>query len=98
MIQRIEGEKAEQHTQKARNKEALEAAKKVGKDTYEAEKARIAQEKLAIAETKKQEKLPVAAAKQAEKQRQSAAKKAKNALEKVSQYGAFSCTYSFQRT
>lgn len=73
-IQKIEGRKAEEATRKATYKQALLDAKAKGREAYEAEKNRITQEKLAIAEEKRQEKLRQAAAKQAEKSRIAASK------------------------
>ncbi|KAF9221445.1 hypothetical protein BS17DRAFT_819693 [Gyrodon lividus] len=57
------------------NKQALENAKKLGKEALDAEHAHITQENLAISKTKKQEKQQ-AAVKQAEKVRLAATKKA----------------------
>jgi hypothetical protein len=62
----------------------------MGKDAFEAEKARISQEKLAAAEVKAQEKLRAVAAKQAEKVRLTAEKKAKAAERKVTCYVVYS--------
>ncbi|KAF8839059.1 hypothetical protein BDN67DRAFT_1012597 [Paxillus ammoniavirescens] len=84
MIQKLESEKQEQANRKANYKKALEEAKKLGKEAHEAEKARIAQEKLELAEMKKQEKLQAAASKRAEKIRLTAAKKAKAVQAKAS--------------
>ncbi|KAF8431526.1 hypothetical protein L210DRAFT_3415850, partial [Boletus edulis BED1] len=78
MIQHIENEKEQNAAMKAHNKLALQAAKKVSKEAYEAEKARIANEKLAIAEAKKKAQLEATIARQAEKRRKQAAKKAQN--------------------
>lgn len=78
MIQRMENDKEQEATMKARNKLALQAAKKVSQEAYDAEKARIANEKLALAEAKKKAQLEATVAKQAEKRRQQAAKKAQN--------------------
>ncbi|KIK79291.1 hypothetical protein PAXRUDRAFT_71203, partial [Paxillus rubicundulus Ve08.2h10] len=79
VIEKIEAQKQQEVTCKAVNKKALADAKKQGKEAFDAERARIAQDNLAISETKKQEKLQQAAAKQAEKVRLAAAKKARNA-------------------
>lgn len=79
----METQKEAAANHKAAQQKALNEAKKNGKDAYEAEKAQIAQEKLAAAEAKTQEKLRVAAAKQAEKMRLAAEKKAKAAERKV---------------
>jgi hypothetical protein len=82
-IRKLEEEKDSQADRKAEHKKALDAAKKQGKEVYEAEKARISQEKLALVEAKKQEKLQTSVAKQAEKARLAAAKKVKAAQLKV---------------
>ncbi|KAG1727357.1 uncharacterized protein EDB91DRAFT_1086435 [Suillus paluster] len=74
-IKKAESEKQAQASSKANQKKALAAVKIQGKDTYEAKKARIAQEKLAIAEAKTQEKLRIVAARQAGKVRLAAEKK-----------------------
>ncbi|KAI6015498.1 hypothetical protein BKA83DRAFT_4061063, partial [Pisolithus microcarpus] len=60
---------------KANNKASLAEAKKQGKEAYEAERSRIVQENLAMAEAKKNEKLQQVVAKQAEKVRQANVKK-----------------------
>ncbi|KAF8131089.1 hypothetical protein EV363DRAFT_1166042 [Boletus edulis] len=78
MIQHIENEKEQDVAMKAHNKLALQAAKKISKEAYEAEKARIANEKLTIAEAKKKAQLKATIARQAEKRRKQAAKKAQN--------------------
>lgn len=83
MIKKAEADKEADVKSKAEQKATLAAAKKQGKDALEAEKARIAHEKLALSETKKQEKLRLAAAKQAEKVRIAAEKKVKAAAKKV---------------
>ncbi|KAG1807702.1 hypothetical protein EV424DRAFT_1350598 [Suillus variegatus] len=84
MIKKAEADKEADVKSKAEQKATLAAAKKQGKDTLKAEKARIAHEKLALSETKKQEKLRLAAAKQAEKVRIAAEKKVKAAAKKAS--------------
>ncbi|KIN97963.1 hypothetical protein M404DRAFT_31780 [Pisolithus tinctorius Marx 270] len=76
VIERAEMEKQQEVTRKANNKVSLAEAKKHGKEAYETEKARIAQEKITIAEAKQREKLQQAAAKQAEKAWQAGAAKA----------------------
>lgn len=88
-IKKAESEKQAQASSKADQKKALAAAKILGKDAFEAEKARIAQEKLAIAEAKTQEKLRIAAAKQADKVRLAAEKKVSAAAKRVSYSGPF---------
>ncbi|KAF8834357.1 hypothetical protein BDN67DRAFT_1016592 [Paxillus ammoniavirescens] len=84
IIEKLEAKNLQEATRKAVNKKALEEAKKLSKEALETEKARIAQENLAISEAKKQEKLQQQAAKQAEKVRLTAARKAKNAEMKLS--------------
>ncbi|KAG2066534.1 hypothetical protein BDR04DRAFT_1121077 [Suillus decipiens] len=81
LCQQIQKETAANH--KAQQKKALEEAKKMSKGAFEAEKARISQEKLASAEAKTQEKLRAVTAKQAEKVRLAAEKKAKAAERKL---------------
>ncbi|KAG1886831.1 uncharacterized protein F5891DRAFT_922731, partial [Suillus fuscotomentosus] len=83
MIKKAKADKEADAKSKAEQKATLAAAKKQGKEALEAEKARIAHEKLALSEMKKQEKLRLAAAKQAEKVRIAAEKKAKAAAKKV---------------
>ncbi|KAG1846632.1 hypothetical protein F4604DRAFT_1688312 [Suillus subluteus] len=82
-IKRAEIQKETAANHKAQQKKALEEAKKMGKGAFEAEKARISQEKLTAAEAKTQEKLRAVAAKQAEKVRLVAEKKAKAAERKA---------------
>ncbi|KAG1907550.1 uncharacterized protein F5891DRAFT_974250 [Suillus fuscotomentosus] len=81
MIQRSEADKQAQATHKAEDKQALAEAKKRGKEAFEAEKARIASQKLADAEAKKN-KLRLTAVKQAEKAQLAAEKKARAAQRK----------------
>jgi hypothetical protein len=87
MIERAEADKAAIAAQKVHNKQTLAEARKRGKEAYEAEKTRIANDKVIAAEAKKQEKFRLAAlkqaAKQAEKIHQSMAKKMKAAERRV---------------
>ncbi|KAG1810292.1 uncharacterized protein HD556DRAFT_1223274, partial [Suillus plorans] len=87
VIQRLETQKQVAASHKADNRKSLAEAKKQGMDAYALEKARIAQEKLALAEAKKTAKLKAAAAKEAEKLRLATEKKAR-AAQKVSLYGS----------
>lgn len=68
-------QKQQDTTRKANNKASLAEAKKHGREAYEAEKARIAQENMAIDEARKQERLQQVAAKQLEKARKAEARK-----------------------
>lgn len=86
MISKFDTEREAQAKGKADDKKALDEARKKGKDAYTAEKARIALEKLTVAEAKKQDKLRSAAAKQAEKVRLAAERKAKAAEIRVSDF------------
>ncbi|KAG0693068.1 hypothetical protein DFH29DRAFT_881751 [Suillus ampliporus] len=83
VIQRLETQKQVAASHKADNRKSLAKAKKQGTDAYALEKARIAQENLALAEAKKTAKLKAAAAKEAEKLRLATEKKARAALKKV---------------
>ncbi|KIJ15289.1 hypothetical protein PAXINDRAFT_11827, partial [Paxillus involutus ATCC 200175] len=71
--------KQEEANHKAINKQAIEDAKKLGKEAVTTEQARIARENVALAEAKKQEKVQQMAAKQADKARLATEKKARNA-------------------
>lgn len=73
-IQKLEDHKIEEATCKALQKQALQEAKKLGKDAFEAEKNCITQENLKIAKEKKEEKLQQVATKQVEKARHAASK------------------------
>ncbi|KAG1732954.1 hypothetical protein EDB19DRAFT_1831114 [Suillus lakei] len=75
-IKQAEIQKETMTNHKAQQKKALEEAKKMGKDAFEAEKAQILQEKLAAAEAKTQEKLRAVAAEQAKKSMASKKRKA----------------------
>lgn len=75
MIEKAKVQKQQDTTRKANNKASLAEAKKHGREAYEAEKARIAQENMAIDEARKQERLQQVAAKQLEKARKAEARK-----------------------
>jgi hypothetical protein len=83
MIQKLENEKEADAMRKLEDRTALAEAKKRGKEAFEAEKARIARDKLAASEAKNQEKLRLEAIKQAKKAQLAAEKKAKAAQRKV---------------
>ncbi|KAI6034173.1 hypothetical protein BKA83DRAFT_55423, partial [Pisolithus microcarpus] len=75
VVEKAETQKQLEVARKANNKASLAEAKKQGKEAYEAERSRIVQENLAMAEAKKNEKLQQVVAKQAEKVRQANVKK-----------------------
>ncbi|KIJ10743.1 hypothetical protein PAXINDRAFT_16290 [Paxillus involutus ATCC 200175] len=75
----MEVKKQEEANRKAINKQAIEDAKKLGKEAVTTEQARITWENVALAEAKKQEKVQQMAAKQADKARLATEKKARNA-------------------
>lgn len=83
MIKKAEADKEADAKSKADQKATLAVAKTQGKKALNAEKARIAHEKLVLSEVWKQERLRLAAAKQAEKVRIAAEKKAKAAAKKA---------------
>ncbi|KAG2052952.1 hypothetical protein BDR06DRAFT_972639 [Suillus hirtellus] len=76
-IIKLENKKEANATRKLDDRNALAEAKKCGKEAFEAEKARIARDKVAAAKAKTQEKLQLTAIKQAEKVQLAAEKKAK---------------------
>ena len=75
MVEKAEVQKQQDTTRKANNKASLAEAKKHGREAYEAEKARIAQENMVIDEARKQERLQQVAAKQLEKAQKAEARK-----------------------
>ncbi|KIJ15288.1 hypothetical protein PAXINDRAFT_11826 [Paxillus involutus ATCC 200175] len=83
VVEKMEVKKQEEANHKAINKQAIEDAKKLGKEAVTTEQARIARENVALAEAKKQEKVQQMAAKQADKARLATEKKARNAELKV---------------
>lgn len=92
MVQRAEADKETGAAQKAQDKKSLADAKKIGKDAWEVEKTRIANNKVAAAEAKTQEKLRLASLKQVEKVWLAAEKKVKAAERKAGKRKATSQT------
>ncbi|KIO00297.1 hypothetical protein M404DRAFT_29676 [Pisolithus tinctorius Marx 270] len=84
-VEKPDAEKQQEAACKANNKLSLADAKKHGKEAYEAEKTRIAQENIAVAEAKKQARLQEVATSQIEKAQQAKAKKSSKKRKAASQ-------------